>query len=107
MMLVMQSVVYRLYDLDGVLLYVGVTSQLQRRLMTHKNKFEWWNEVVRVGLDHFQDRNNALAFESKIIKEEKPKYNVKQTDKEPKYWLVKGYKRPPVWPPKRKGKRSK
>ena len=41
--------VYRLYDAERNLLYVGMTSNLKRRLQHHSSQREWWPDVAGRG----------------------------------------------------------
>lgn len=68
---------YRFYDANDNLLYVGITSQLPMRWKTHDKLKPWWREVVRATVEHFDTREDALAAEATAIKAEKPRYNVR------------------------------
>lgn len=52
----MSAAVYRMYDADERLLYVGCSVQWPIRMGQHQDK-PWWQEVARVDLEHF----NRLA----------------------------------------------
>jgi predicted GIY-YIG superfamily endonuclease len=45
--------VYRFYDSDGVLLYVGLSCDLTERLRKHGSEKDWWVEIARVELEHY------------------------------------------------------
>lgn len=70
---------YRLYDKSGVLLYVGVAQSLLTRMNQHRLNARWFRDVVRVDVQHFDHRGDALAAETEAIETEKPKYNVVDT----------------------------
>lgn len=69
-------VVYLLYDAANVLLYVGISCEIERRLAHHSYKSVWWREVVTVKLHHTSDRVSALDLERRWIAELKPRHNV-------------------------------
>jgi len=66
---------YRHFDAEGQLLYVGISLQSMKRLAEHKNNSDWFDEITRVDIEHFSDRNAAMDAERKAVQEEKPKYN--------------------------------
>lgn len=68
--------VYRLFDGDGQLLYVGVTRQGYHRLHQHSRDKPWWPEVATASFEHLPDRLTALRVESKAIRDEGPKHNM-------------------------------
>lgn len=70
------SIVYRLLDESGVLLYVGVTAHLRNRLRDHSERKPWWQDVHSVDVQPFRYRADALRVENQIISQEHPLYNV-------------------------------
>jgi predicted GIY-YIG superfamily endonuclease len=70
---------YRCFDRDGQLLYVGVTDNVERRKREHaKDKF-WWHDVARVTRMAFQRRTEALWAEWAVISTCAPVYNCSAT----------------------------
>lgn len=67
--------VYRLIDADDLVVYVGTTNNIKRRIADHKSNKPWINEVVRVKGSTFQDKGKAAAEERRLIKKLQPKYN--------------------------------
>jgi hypothetical protein len=67
---------YRIYNADTELLYVGVSHSVLRRLDEHLTAKPWWPAVAWISVEHFADRFVAEAAESLAIREERPKYNV-------------------------------
>jgi excinuclease UvrABC nuclease subunit len=63
---------YRHYDAQGALLYVGIAIDAGPRLKKHP----WAKAVVRSAIAVFQTREEAAAAEAKAIRAERPKYNV-------------------------------
>ena len=79
--------VYRMYDADGNLLYVGKAKNLANRLRQYidVSKLELHKQVMRtlvarVEWEVVQTESDALLLEEKLIKTEKPKYNIMLTD---------------------------
>lgn len=69
--------VYRLFDKDGKLLYVGVTANLVKRKMQHARVQSWWSEVVRTSVQCFDNREAAEYAEAEAIASEHPLHNRK------------------------------
>lgn len=67
--------VYRLYDVDGDLLYVGCTEDVERRLREHHSK-PWFPLVDHVEADIYDGRASAAHAELRLIHEHQPPYNV-------------------------------
>lgn len=68
--------VYRIYNWSNVLLYVGVTSDVKRRLYQQQRDKEWWPEVGSHTSVEYPGRPAALAAEKAAIQAEDPKYNL-------------------------------
>lgn len=69
------TTVYRLFDSDGVLLYVGVSWNPKSRIPSHQDK-PWWPRVAKSTTETHPDRLTALRFEAKAITEESPLFNI-------------------------------
>lgn len=67
-------VLYRFYDADNVLLYVGITADLPTRFRNHSRK-PWWHDIGRMTVEHFSCRFDVLAAEKLAIASERPLYN--------------------------------
>ena len=79
--------IYKMYDGDGNLLYVGKAKNLLNRLRQYidVSKLENHKQVMRslvkrVEWETTQSESEALLLEQKLIKTLKPKYNVMLTD---------------------------
>jgi hypothetical protein len=71
-----RTAVYRLFDADGVLLYVGASNNLDVRWGSHATDKPWWSEVADRKVVWFETRSEALAKETRAIEDEKPRYNI-------------------------------
>jgi hypothetical protein len=68
---------YRHFDKDGRLLYVGISFNSWSRWCAHKsNGAEWTSVSTRMEIERFPSRQEALAAERKAIIAESPLYNV-------------------------------
>jgi predicted GIY-YIG superfamily endonuclease len=74
-----RTVLYRLYDSAGVLLYVGVTGNLATRLASHAKTQKWWPEVSKRELVWYDQRREAEAAERSTIAQEQPLWNVRES----------------------------
>jgi hypothetical protein len=67
---------YRHFSSDGRLLYVGVSLDAVRRLVRHREKSHWFNQIATVTIERYPSRAAALQAERLAIEDEKPIYNV-------------------------------
>jgi len=89
-----KPVVYRAYDTDGNLLYVGSTRNFEVRKRQHKYSPKpgtsgrkpadrWWGEVARWETTEYRTYREALAAEAEAIRTEKPRYNQQPEPQQP------------------------
>ena len=71
----MRTYLYRHFDADGGLLYVGVSLNALNRLGQHKDHSHWFDSICRVEIQKFDTRAKALAAETLAIGNERPKHN--------------------------------
>ena len=70
---------YRHWDADGNLLYVGITAAADQRLKEHvsgSSRSHWSFEIATVTVETFHSRREALEAERRAIFSEAPKYNI-------------------------------
>lgn len=79
--------VYKMYGADDVLLYVGKARDLSARLKQYSDiaKLEPHKQIMRslvtrIEWETVPTENDALVLEEKLIKSDKPKYNIMLTD---------------------------
>lgn len=70
------TTLYRLFDADGELLYVGIAGNPGRRFAQHGGEKPWWREVSETTLTHYDTRAEALMAEREAIQTEHPRYNI-------------------------------
>lgn len=69
--------VYRAYNRQGVLLYVGQSGDIEGRMRTHSRNFPfWWRDTARVTFEPFATREEAVVAEAAAIRSEFPRWNV-------------------------------
>lgn len=70
------TTLYRLWNADHALLYVGITDDLEARTEEHRADKPWWSEVDQVSTEELPSRRRALEAETRAIYWEQPRYNV-------------------------------
>ena len=74
------NVLYKFYNKDEELLYIGITNSPDKRFYIHSMDKEWFNEVDKVMCSDKMTRNEVSIYEIYTIMAEHPKYNVEYTD---------------------------
>ena len=72
----MRAAVYRYWDAEGALLYIGASSCPIDRIAQHGWARESITDVVRVGIEWFDSRSDARRAEVAAIKAEHPRWNI-------------------------------
>jgi hypothetical protein len=68
---------YRAYDAQGHLLYVGITGCVSQRFMDgHQHSAPWWMDLAALTVASYPDQESARAAEREAIKKEKPLWNI-------------------------------
>lgn len=70
------TALYRLYDQDGRLMYVGISSIPEERWRGHRRDKPWWPQVARKSVEWHATLAAARAAERSAIKTELPVHNV-------------------------------
>lgn len=71
-------VLYRFFDSEDRLLYVGITCRPGVRFSEHSKEKTWWIEVDRITLEKFESRDELFNAEQVAIEKENPIYNVQR-----------------------------
>lgn len=79
----MTTTLYRHFDSEDRLLYVGISRDPFQRLGTHANTRSWADRVARMTMAQFDTAEAALAAERAAIQNERPQFNVAHADREP------------------------
>ena len=72
--LLQAATVYTFWSADDRPLYVGCTTQGYVRFDGHGHK-DWWTEVSRVDVEHFEDKSDGLIRERHLIRDLLPEHN--------------------------------
>lgn len=67
---------YRYFDADDRLLYVGISFSSIVRAAQHRQEKGWWSEFTRMDVERFDTRDEAKAAELHAIRTESPIHNV-------------------------------
>jgi len=70
------NAVYRMYDENDVLLYVGMTVNVEKRIYQHFGTKDWWSDVAIIEVQHHYSRQSAAEAERIAIARERPMYNL-------------------------------
>lgn len=71
---------YRFYDADSQLLYVGVTGDPHTRWQQHRRRSAWSASAETVSLERYAYEDLALVAERAAIRLEQPLHNIRSTD---------------------------
>lgn len=74
---------YRFYDAQGRLLYVGITQRGRGRFHDHEADKAWWIDVATAAVDHYPTRAAAAIAERRAITRECPMHNTVHADTRP------------------------
>jgi hypothetical protein len=70
---------YRFFDIDRRLLYIGVSLSAVLRLRGHVHKSPWFDQVAYITIERYETRLMALAAEKSAVRAERPRYNTMLT----------------------------
>jgi hypothetical protein len=68
---------YRVYDAEDRLIYVGATHHLPCRMGQHQNASWWHCLAARIQWDFHPTKDAAFAAETVAIQEEQPAFNIR------------------------------
>lgn len=66
---------YRHFDRDDILLYVGISLSAVTRLSQHKNQSPWYDYISKITIENHLTKQDARTAEKKAIIKENPLYN--------------------------------
>ena len=70
------TALYRMYDFNETLMYVGITFDPSRRFPKHMHTKTWWDLVSDIHIERFPTRRDALTAEAVAIENEEPVFNL-------------------------------
>lgn len=71
---------YRHYDKEGTLLYVGISLNSVARLRKHREEAHWFDDITRIEIERFESKEMAREAEKDAIAEERPLFNIMHSD---------------------------
>lgn len=71
----MSFVLYRHFDANDVLLYVGQSRRFGDRMGAHQRNAPWWDDVITITMERFGTAHELTIAEIAAIQREDPKYN--------------------------------
>lgn len=74
---------YRHFDADDRLLYVGVSLSTVHRLGQHKDHSHWFEKITKITIERFDSREESLDAETAAIQFERPLYNIVHRKSDP------------------------
>ena len=72
-----KTALYRHFDKEGNLLYVGVSLNAIERTISHRDKSHWHQDIARIEIEWHHSRSAAYYAEKKAIQSEHPRYNIR------------------------------
>ena len=75
---------YRWFDKDDNLLYVGISINAYNRAKQHRDQADWWDDAAKMTIEKFENRLLASDAEVLAIQNENPKHNKQRYSKKNK-----------------------
>ncbi|MEU9245679.1 GIY-YIG nuclease family protein [Streptomyces sp. NPDC048385] len=72
-----RTALYRCFDANDELLYIGISRDYRARWEQHRKSSPWWRNVALRTVEWFDDRVSAERAERTAIKTEGPKHNIR------------------------------
>jgi predicted GIY-YIG superfamily endonuclease/ribosomal protein S27E len=94
-------VLYRFFNAQDELLYIGITKNPWHRFKSHQNQKAWFRDVAKSTMEHFPSRRELITAEIRAIQTENPKYNrahALETAVEPARKAARNRRSSPIYP---------
>lgn len=77
---------YRHFDVEGALLYVGISLRPMVRTKEHVSLSGWAEQIANVTIEYFPTRKEAMEAEARAVLDENPIHNIRlrKPKREPK-----------------------
>ena len=73
----MTCALYRHFNSEGALLYVGISVNAINRTRQHSKVSKWYGEISTITIQHYLNREEAIEAEGIAVKLEGPLYNIR------------------------------
>jgi len=73
---------YRYFDKDNNLLYVGISFSAAVRASEHRRTSAWYSSAVKMTMENFDTRKECELAEQNAIRKEKPLHNITCTPRQ-------------------------
>lgn len=77
----MKPKLYRHFDADDNLLYVGVSISILNRIRGHRSNSHWFDRIAKITIQNFNTKEEMYEAEKYAILNEKPLCNVQFSDR--------------------------
>ena len=84
---VQQTALYRHFDAEGILLYIGIALSPVQRLRKHRDESTWFDRIASITIERFPTREEAKQAESVAIKSERPLFNIAHVQRLPDWFF--------------------
>lgn len=74
------ATIYRHFDKEGTLLYIGTTANIFQRMLGHSRQSHWHDQIANITLEHCSSKKEAFKREAEAIFKETPLFNVRSQD---------------------------
>ena len=74
--------IYKAIDVDGNVLYVGQTIDIDSRMKTHSSSSDWWNKKKSILIAEIPNKTVMNIYEEYYINKLKPIYNIAMARKD-------------------------
>lgn len=72
---------YRFFDEDESLLYVGLSINAYNRFKAHRHQSYWFKDATTVKFEFYPDLETVRRAETTAIRTERPRHNVSQNER--------------------------
>ena len=87
-----RTYVYRIFDREGRLIYVGSTMHPEVRINTHRHSVWWGPDIHRIKIKVYPNRQHAADEERRAVQTEHPRWNINLRNWKGPGWSVQNYK---------------
>jgi len=87
-----RTYVYRIFDREGRLIYVGATMHPETRINTHRRSIWWGLDIHRIKIKVYPNRQLAADEERRAVQTEHPRWNLNLRNWKGPSWTIQTYR---------------